>query len=46
MYTTTGEKLSWAEFEARRNTGEELYIGEYPKGECAGIRCTDGILWN
>ena len=91
MYTHTGEKLTWAEFEARRSAGEELYIGEYPKedkeqfkkfahshtkaevkkwlenndfsldimytngrpdcydewsGECAGIRCVDGILWN
>lgn len=91
MYTHTGEQLSWAEFDARRNAGEELYVGEYPKadknqfkkfahshtkketmawlenhdfsldimytngypdcydmwsGECAGIRCVDGILWN
>lgn len=91
MYTTTGEKLTWAEFEERRAQGEEIYIGDYPiedkmafkefahkhtkceteqwlvdheasldimytdgrpdcydewSGECAGIRCTDGYLWN
>ena len=91
MYTTTGEKLSWKEFEERRANGEEIYVGDYPKkdkddfkhfahhhtmaeteawlierdfnldimytkgrpdcydewsGECAGIRCKDGILWN
>ena len=91
MYTTSGEKLSWREFEERRNNGEALYVGNYPQkdkddfkqfahhhtmketeqwlierdfnldimyttgcpdcydewsGECAGIRCTDGILWN
>ena len=31
MYTTTGEKLTWAEFEARREKGEEIFIGNYPK---------------
>lgn len=91
MYTTTGEKLSWKEFETRRENGEEIFVGEYPKedkeafkkfahshtkaetlkwledndfnldimytkgypdcydewsGECAGIRCKDGYLWN
>lgn len=91
MYTTTGEKLSWKEFDERRAKGEEIFIGDYPKedkdafkkyahshtkaevleyleskdmnldimytrgmpdcydkwsGECAGIRCTDGYLWN
>lgn len=91
MYTTTGEKLSWQEFEQRRANGEKLFVGDYPEkdkkafkeyahhhtmveteqwlikqdfnldimytkgrpdcydkwsGECAGIRCKDGILWN
>lgn len=91
MYTTTGEKLTWAEFDRRRNNGEKIFIGDYPKedklqfkkfahshtkketenwltandfsldimytkgrpdcydkwnGECAGIRCLDGYLWN
>lgn len=31
MYTTTGEKLTWAEYEARREKGEEIFIGDYPK---------------
>lgn len=91
MYTTTGEKMSWKEFEKRRNNGEQIFIGNYPKEDknafkkfahshtkretkswldrneanldimytngrpdcydklsedCAGIRCTDGFLWN
>ena len=91
MYTTTGEKLSWKEFEERRKNGEALYIGNYPRedkdqflefahshtiaeteqwlvennasldimytdgrpdacdrfnGECAGVHCKDGYLWN
>lgn len=91
MYTTTGEKMSWSEFEARRKNGEQIYVGNYPSedkrrfkefaythtkkevldwlnkndfsldimytdgrpdcydkwnGECAGIRCKDGYLWN
>lgn len=91
MYTTTGEKLSWQEFNERREKGERIYIGNYPRedkdqflqfahshtkqetedwleknqasldimytdgrpdaydkwnGECAGVRCTDGYLWN
>lgn len=91
MYTTTGEKMSWKEFDTRRANGEELYIGDYPEefsrefiafahkhtiaetqkwleekeatedcmyingrprfydkwnGECAGVRCTDGYIWN
>lgn len=91
MYTTTGERLTWAQFEERRNAGEQLFVGEYPEsdrrafkeyahshtkeetekwlveqdasldimykngrpvcydkwnGECAGIRCKDGYLWN
>lgn len=91
MYTTTGEKLTWLEFERRREKGEEIYIGDYPKedkeaflayahthtvketedwllannftedimytqgrpdacdrfnGECAGVRCTNGWIWN
>lgn len=31
MYTTTGEKLTWAEFNARKEKGEEIFVGEYPK---------------
>lgn len=87
MYTTTGEKLTWAEFDARVAKEEKIFIGDYPKedkkafkafahshtieeteawlknrdfsldimypggydewnGECAGIRCKDGWLWN
>jgi hypothetical protein len=91
MYTTTGEKLTWKEFEERRNNGEQIFIGDYPKedqqavlqfahqhtvketeqwlidndftedimytkgrptaydkwsGECAGVRCLDGWIWN
>lgn len=91
MYTTTGEKMSWKEFETRRENGEEIFVGDYPKKDkeafkkfahshtrretekwlddneanldimytkgypdcydkwsegCAGIRCTDGYLWN
>lgn len=87
MYTTTGEKLTWAEFDARVAKGEKIFIGNYPEedkrtfkafahshtieetkawlenrdfsldimypgcydewnGECAGIRCKDGWLWN
>lgn len=91
MYTTTGEKMSWKEFETRREQGEKIYIGDYPKedkeaflkyahshtvaetekwlkdndfsedimytngrpdaydrwnGECAGVKCKDGWLWN
>ena len=91
MYTTTGERLTWKEFNNRRANGEKIFIGEYPKkdkeafkafahshtkketeewldandmsldimytkgrpdcydkwsGESAGIRCTDGYLWN
>ena len=30
MYTTTGENISFAEFEARRAKGERLYVGTYP----------------
>lgn len=30
MYTTTGEKLTWAEFDARVEKGEKIFIGEYP----------------
>lgn len=91
MYTTTGEKLSWKEFAARKAQGEKIYIGNYPiedkiafkrfahshtvaetkeylesndwsedimytngypdcydkwNGECAGIKCLDGWIWN
>lgn len=31
MYTTTGEKMSWKEFKTRREQGEKIYIGDYPK---------------
>ena len=31
MYTTTGEKLTWAEFERRYAAGEEIFIGDYPR---------------
>lgn len=31
MYTTTGEKLTWAEFNARVEKGEKIFIGNYPK---------------
>lgn len=31
MYTTTGEKMTWAEFESRFNSGESIFIGDYPK---------------
>ena len=31
MYTTTGEKLSWQEFDERRKNGERIYIGNYPR---------------
>lgn len=91
MYTTDGRKMTWKEFENRRENGENIFVGEYPKedvkafleyahthtkkqvekyledtqasldimyvngrpkyydewsGECAGVRCLDGILWN
>lgn len=92
MYTTTGEKLTWAEFNRRHAAGEEIFIGDYPRedkdaflryahshtvketeqwlidneanedimynevgrpdaydrfdGECAGVRCLDGWIWN
>ena len=91
MYTTDGVKMSWKEFDTRRENGEEIFVGNYPiedkkafkkfahshtvaeteqwlvdhdfsldimytdgypdcydewSGECAGIRCTDGWLWN
>jgi hypothetical protein len=91
MYTTTGEKLTWAEFDKRRENGEEIFVGDYPEedkkaflqyahthtvaeteqwlidndfsedimytkgwpdtydefnGECAGVRCLDGWIWN
>lgn len=90
MYTTTGEKLTWEEFDKRRKQ-EEIFIGEYSKedkkafleyahthtvaeteqwlvennftedimytngypdtydkwdGECAGVHCTNGWIWN
>lgn len=31
MYTTTGEKLTWAEYNARWEQTKNIFIGNYPK---------------